>query len=142
MRTDLQLQRRVSRKSYFPTLARRATSCSFLSPCLHEISGTTYAGLNPSPPITVTRQHATRAHLHVEVTCAKGPVSSQVCKTCQIIIIRAGKLIRKVDFSKRDANSSLSLSLRFDGKNKRDFVSARSSCKKKESKFELHLQFE
>lgn len=52
----------VPRKSYFPTLSRRATSCSFLSPGLHEISwpGTTYAGLNPSPPITVTRLAPTR----------------------------------------------------------------------------------
>lgn len=52
----------VPRKSYFPTLSRRATSCSFLSPGLHEISwpGTTYAGLNPSPPITVTRFAPTR----------------------------------------------------------------------------------
>lgn len=50
--------------------------------------------------------------------------------------------IRDVIVKNAKYDLSLSLSLRFDGKNKRDFVSARSSSKKKESKFELHLQFE
>ena len=52
-------------------------------------------------------------------------------------------LIRIRDVIVKNAKYAMtSLSLRFDGKNKRDFVSARSSSKKKESKFELHLQFE
>lgn len=50
--------------------------------------------------------------------------------------------IRDVIVENAKSNTNLtSLSLRFDGKNKRDFCCACSTCKKKESKFELHLQF-